>query len=1183
MSELILDRNLVLAAGAGSGKTHALVTVALGLYGGAGGRAPIDPTRVWAVTFTEKAAAELRGRIADRAWKLARGGGDLAAEPDLAKGLGARVVRPAEWERIARGLVAAPIGTFHSLCGQLLRGFAAEARLDPRFAILDERESRRLFERAREEVLIAELGQGQRVQGLVAELGDLGALREAIDFLQARLAEEGRDPASLLDGPAFDESRARSRLGDACGMLPLVLEPLTGCGHPRLQGAVEAWGRERSRIGACEVAEIARWYPAVAAVVGVSTGKGALPKDVKPIWDAVKAAWASVQDAFAATRQVAIARELVGLVDRIGEAYAAEKRRVGALDFSDLVRRTRDLLRDDLEVRREAKKRVGALLVDEFQDTNGLQLDLVRLLAEARDEERPATDCAALPLERAVFCAVGDRKQSIYEFRGADVALFKELTEQAREGRDYRLHALTRSWRSRPGLVHFANGIFEALLAPSARPYEVGWVPAEDALAPQRDEGGPWAEAPAVQLLESDPELGAEDRRPYEAALVADHVARLLSSGRMVEEKGGEVRPLRGADVALLLRAFTHLPLYQKALGDRGIPSLVVNGRGFHRSREVRDLGALLLVLADPWDRFASAAVLRSPFAAISDDALVLLHEQGRVELGRHGKGCAAELPADDAARVARIGALVARLAREVDRLGPAAVLRLAIAETGYGAVLAAAPGGEQRLANVEKLLGRLEAAAGISTLAAAQELLARSDDPDDRESPADVAAVADPRAVRILTVHASKGLEFPVVVLPELGAGDPPETSAVRFDRKRGLAIKPTDALRERLSDAHADEVIEEGKARRDAESRRLLYVAITRARDLLVLCGEKGTRGGKGTWRAMIDEALPRVEALVERVPRPPVLGSGSVAAEVPAVGAGDRAEGEKLVASVSPPPIRPAGFVAAVTELAELSRCERRYFYRIIAGLDEHGGAGPLGDLPEAGDDLPGLDRLARGQLAHRILECADLSLAQRDPAAAVAAVLAQEGLDAELPEVAAVAADAEAFLAGELGKKLASSPSNRVFRELPFALELQGSEGTRLALRGQIDLLFVDGDGAVHLIDYKHAKGGKEPEAYAFQLRTYALAASRILPGGIGIRAGIAWLRDHDALPRMMELDGAALAAQERELGRLAEALAKVRAERRWNRLDSPSRCGDCGFARRCWGEGERQRLAVESSR
>jgi hypothetical protein len=178
------------------------------------------------------------------------------------------------------------------------------------------------------------------------------------------------------------------------------------------------------------------------------------------------------------------------------------------------------------------------------------------------------------------------------------------------------------------------------------------------------------------------------------------------------------------------------------------------------------------------------------------------------------------------------------------------------------------------------------------------------------------------------------------------------------------------------------------------------------------------------------------------------------------------------------VAPIALAPGRFVAAVTELAELLRCERRYFYKIVAGLEEHADAGPLSEIAEADEaDLPGIDRLARGQLAHRVLE----------------------------------------------------------------------------------------------LVDYKHASGkGQDPDAYGFQLRTYALAAARILPGEAPLQVGIAWLRDRGAAPALQAIERSSLAAHEARLAALGDALSRARASGKWEKLEAPSACGDCGFARRCWG-------------
>ncbi len=893
---LELDANLVLAAGAGAGKTHTLVTVALALYVGAGrsNRAAIEPGRVWAVTFTEKAARELRQRIVARARALADQPADqanaMANEPELAALLGERELSVDRWRRVVEQLAGAPIGTFHALCGQLLRGFAVEAGIDPAFGVLEENAADELFERVLDEVLLRDLeaSEDSHTRAAARALGSPDILRAALRRLHAKLGEEGRDPDSLLRDahgqarPGFDHPAIELELGAACRVLARAIDLLESSGEDRLRPTLRALAIERKRIGACEPERIEQWYGALVRVAGQRRGGGNLPKPARRVWEPFAEAWERVQDGVAALAEQQLATRIVGLLDQIALAYQLEKQRQGVLDFVDLVRRAHDLLRDDRVVRRQVKQKIGALLVDEFQDTNGLQLDLVHLLAEDRERERevPIGRRASelLPLGERVFAAVGDRKQSIYEFRGADVALFQQLAARARRGEaGLRLHALRRSWRSRPQLVEFGNRLFARLLvSDDPEGFAVDWVDGEDRLEPVRGDHPSQADLPVVQLLCGDPSLDLREQRIHQPKLLAEHLGLLLEARPPLGRTGpeGEPRALRGADVAILFQSYTHVARYRRALSDRGIASIVVGGRGFHGAREVRELAALALAIADPRDRMASAAVWRSPIWGIDDAAIVALAAADALALWTHREGCTIELDDSQAGQVTHMARLVVRLHHELDRLGPARTLRFAVDRLGLREVLAWDPTGEQRIANVDKLLGLLDSRdyAGLGALASARRLLERGEDPRDREAPAEVAAAADPNAVRIMTVHAAKGLEFPVVIVPELGAEPRGQDGPVIFERELGLAVVSPDLVGRRRPSAHAKQVAERLEQRRDAESRRLFYVAATRARDLLILLGEapesQAKPAGQTSWRRMLDLVLPDLAEQVQRV---------------------------------------------------------------------------------------------------------------------------------------------------------------------------------------------------------------------------------------------------------------------------------------------------------------------------
>ena len=1351
---LELDANLVLAAGAGAGKTHTLVTVALALYVGAGrsGRAPLEPGRVWAVTFTEKAARELRQRIVQRARALAESPDALAHELELAALLGDRVLPSDRWSRVLEQLIGAPIGTFHALCAQLLRGFAVEAGIDPAFGVLEENAADELFERVLDEVLLRDLeaSEDSHTRAAARALGSPDILRAALRRLHAKLGEEGRDPDSLLrdaEGQpreGFDVAAIEHELAAACRVLARAIDLLEQSREDRLRPTLRALAIERKRIGGCEPERLEHWYGALVRVAGQRRGGGSLPKPARRVWEPFAEAWERVQDGVAALAEQQLATRIVALLEQISAAYRQEKQRQGVLDFVDLVRRAHDLLREDLVVRRQVKQRVGALLVDEFQDTNGLQLDLVHLLGEERSLERevPAGQRASelLPLGERVFAAVGDRKQSIYEFRGADVALFQQLAARARrnmEARtldpsagggeaDLRLHALRRSWRSRPKLVEFGNRLFARLLvSDDPEGFAVDWVDREDRLEPVREDHPVQADLPVVQLLCGDPSLDLREQRIHQPKLLAEHLGLLLEARPPLGRSGsdGEPRPLRGADVAILFQSHTHVARYRRALSDRGIASIVVGGRGFHGAREVRELAALASAIADPRDRMASAAVWRSPVWGIDDAAMVALAAADALSLWTHREGCTVELAPEQAAQanqITHMARLVVRLHHELDRLGPARTLRFAVDRLGLREVLAWDPTGEQRIANVDKLLGLLDSRdyAGLGALASARRLLERGEDPRDREAPAEVAAAADPNAVRIMTVHAAKGLEFPVVIVPELGAEPRGQDGPVTFERELGLAVVSPDLVGRRRPSAHAKQVAERLEQRRDAESRRLFYVAATRARDLLILLGEapesQAKQASESSWRRMLDLVLPDLDDLVQRVDYGRVIsvegrgeGESGMAwlldrvgeirrlatrstrgvevgerdeVEVGEVGesvemeAGERGEAEAseepsrevdtpeeldwALARSEPVHLRGCELDISLAGLAEFDKCPRRYLLSHVVGIDTPAAAEKVAirglqllpwvprrrDDEEPGDRPPPslAEARSRGRFVHYLLGRIDLDRLGRDPARALEGFADQDHIPDDLWRE--VRDDLLRFATRPWMTELIAvhrQDPRRVLRSLPFALALPGihasedpakvgpagaasammDAGARVHLdlfaplqperapmpegsvivRGRMDLVWIDDAGRLNLVDWQYGKAPARREAVldpdqlaGFRRLAQAWALRQLWGEQVPIAAGAVFLREQEADPGLVELEGAALVAFEQRLRTTAGRLLRIELGEHaedwiepWPKLERIEACGDCLHLGRCWkglyeGEGESPVLASEGA-
>jgi ATP-dependent exoDNAse (exonuclease V) beta subunit len=1103
----------VIQAGAGTGKTHRLVELCIELLGRAD---PVPPARLVAVTFTEKAAAELKGRIRARVDALA--------------------VTDVNWRGVRRDLGLAQIGTIHSLCGQILRRHAPAAGIDPGFAVLAEDEARRLLREACEtaalRALEGALGEPLRdtARRLCAEMGlrtqgkfGLGLAEELAAVLQ-KLAETGRKPASLLPDPraaADEDARARRRFAQAFGELRSALQAAGKEGPPAAEPAL--WTYAPGQLEQV-FRDLRRCSPWLLRAQGAE----------KDLIVAARAAFEGVLDADAGVRGAALAADLAALAEQAAERHREAKARRGALDFDDLTRLCRDLLTNDVAARDGERERVGALLVDEFQDTSATQIEIFEHLAG----DHPVI-------------VVGDRKQSIYDFRGADVAGAQSYAS-ALLARGAARFVLRESRRSRPALVEFANLLFGRALAASGAAFDTPFTP-DDALTAVRERG---PEGPCAELIDVQG-IGVE----AEAEMVASRIAALFSPAapERVYERDGSSRPVRGGDIAVLLRRFTNLETFRRALLRRRVPHLVYKGRSFHLAREVIDLVALLGAAVDPDDHLSLAAVLRSPFGPLSDDALVLL--AGR----RWDLDDATGLASDDAEALSKARALLRALRHEADRLGPGTLLEGAVAASDYVAACAAGLHGEQAAANVDKLLAMAREAESrgesVRSFAARLRELAEDEAP---EAEGAIVEERDPHAVRLLTVHAAKGLEFPVVFVPECAAASfNPGAERVLLDRGLGLAVKARGADGKRRWGSAGEALQQQRKARELAQSRRLLYVAVTRARDLVVLSGRAARK--EESWRLWVDQVAeqPAARGLLRivrdagatpslQIPGPAI--APDALESLPAAQDADVARVQQAV------PAARVTISAPVTQLADAQACPRRYQLLHELRLEErpdaeHPLADPLGD----GAGHPA----ALGTLAHRLLELVPLNVPPDARRKELETVLRLEGED---PAAHGEVLDAAcAFLDSPLARRMAAAPANRLYRELRFTLRIEQPGSLELLLRGQIDALLVDED--VTVVDYKLSQS-RDTARYAGQLDAYALAARELLAEApLPVRAGIVFLRSREA-PFVERAPAAAEETRARLLA-AAQAIADGRRTGSWP-LVEPQRCREigCGFIRRC---------------
>jgi ATP-dependent helicase/nuclease subunit A len=584
------------------------------------------------------------------------------------------------------------------------------------------------------------------------------------------------------------------------------------------------------------LAEVADLQATVDAMVGAARVVGTERDKAWPsaeVYEAVKAAFEDFRQDFPAqlkrfletpddlTGAAVVGQRFLGVAEEATEAYRLLKRRNAVVDFQDLLVLARNLLRDHPEVRERLQKRYRFLLIDELQDTDPVQMELVEHLSGGG-------------LTAGKLFAVGDHSQSIYRFRGADVSLFQGLRwRMPHEGR----LGLTVNFRSQPAILDFTN----ALLGPG-----VAGPPGLEDYAPLQAHHAQLNPGPCVEFLwapREDKET-VNQARTREAEWIARRIAGLVSRGEpLVADRSGpkpRLRPVRQGDIVLLFRAMTNVEIYEAALRRHGLDYYLVGGRAFFAQQEIYDLLNLLRALENPQDAVSLAGTLRSPFCCLSDEALFLIgqHPDG-LWAGLHDPALMGALPADQRERAERARRGHERWRGLKDRLPIARMLGEVFADTGYDAATQFEFLGDRKLANLWKLvdLARTFDRSGLFGMA---EFIQRLGDLV-RSQPREEQAATQPESadvVRLMTVHQAKGLEFPVVIIPDVSAaGGGPRNPVAHWDARLGCVTRPPGDEPPPFSDLawrlwQAAETVEDWR-----EDLRTLYVACTRAEDYLVL----------------------------------------------------------------------------------------------------------------------------------------------------------------------------------------------------------------------------------------------------------------------------------------------------------------------------------------------------------
>jgi ATP-dependent helicase/nuclease subunit A len=1014
------EGNLLLDAGAGSGKTSVLVERFVRAVVEDG----VDVTAILTITFTEKAAAELRERIRLRLREV----GAAAA---------------------ARESENAFISTIHGFCARVLRAGALAAGLDPAFTVLDQPDAERIADAAFDDALEDLIENAPGGLDLVAAYPP-GTLRGAIQSLYGELRSRGELAPSLppLAAAEDDDVELRAALSEAAAGLA---EELGGVADPpaRVLQALERLERCPAVLAATSP------WPGALAAIALPGGNGAA------LSTPTAQGYSDALNRYRRACEHRKAAQLHALLDRLlrdfGERYSEGKRAVSGLDFEDLELLCRDLVGSHEELRARLRARFAHVMVDELQDTNRVQLELIELIATQN------------------LFTVGDAQQSIYAFRHADVELFERLGEQL-EAAGARV-GLRTNFRSRPEIVAVINRTFAAALGERFRALVAGRVqaPAEDPCVELivADKGADWA---AEGL--------ASPWRVAEARALARRVADLVSEG---------VAP---REIVVLTRASSDLRVYERALEECGIPTYLIGGRGYWSHPQVLDMLAYLRALANPRDEEALYTVLASPLVGVSYDALVLLAAAARGSgrdpwwVLRDPQGRLDELDAAERERLAEFARWFVAERRVAARAGIEELIERGLALTGYDLAILAMPGGERRLANIRKLmrLGReYEGTAGPDLRGFLATAGRGGGGARESEAPVEGEML---QAVRLMTIHRAKGLEFGVVCVADLGRGPLRRAPLVRVGRdgRFGLRLaQPGTGSRESALDYQA--LGEEQQRREDEEERRLFYVALTRARERLILSGaakleEWPANAGAGpiAWiaPAIVGEGVS--VAFVE---------PGDAPLQPTALTPGRHAQGEWRRPPASSQPPRSVRRLSYTT-LAEYERCGYRFYVERALGL-------PPVDPGDGGETREsGLSGTERGAIAHALLETLDLRRPRVPDAEAVRAAARAHAAPTPSPQEAEdIAALIGAFADSELRARLARG--SEVRREQRFAFTLAGG----VLMNGAFDVLVREPPNRLLVVDYKTDRldGVNPAEIVRTQYST-----QRLVYGLAGLRAG-----------------------------------------------------------------------------
>lgn len=1139
-----------LSAGAGCGKTFVLTRRFLSyLQPGP----DVNLSGLVAITFTERAAREMRERIRGACFDRLH----ACADEDVA-----------HWLQVTREIDSARVSTIHSFCASVLRSSAVEARLDPQFGLLEPQIGTAFLSQAVTEAIHEAISQQRPAAEDVVHAFGLDRTITLCEILVRKRFELQRMPWAQRTPEQLAELWQQRFKAQAAA---LVLRNLQDSAELRLawkllrhNATTNAVMLDRRGVLIAElqklfaepgsISELVEWLLRVRENAQVQGGGGKKAWGSEEIFEAIKGALTDVRkvvDRFLPQLQfdvehvlpaAQLSMQVLDLVLLAIDQYELRKSEAALLDFDDLLLRTRNLLRDNPSVRQRVATGIDHLMVDEFQDTDPVQAEIVRYLCGSG-------------LTTGKLFLVGDAQQSIYRFRRADPNVFRQLrAEIPAAGR----LPLNQNFRSQPAILDFVNALFSDALGDIFQPL----VTTERQLSP----------APAIEFLfaispEQDTKSTAESRRQEEAVWMARRIHELLADPtpriRAKDPATGkaELRPVRAGDIVILFRALSDVRYYEQALRDCRLDYYLVGGRAFYAQQEVFDLLNLLRFLNEPDDEISLLGALRSPFFGLTDDTLMSLARHAPTLDDGLQQPPLPELTESQRPLVEHAKLVLNDLRAVKDRLSITDLINRILDLTAYDAALVPEFLGQRKLANLRKLIEmarQFDRAGGFTLADFVERLKGAVADETDEELAATQAESSD--VIRIMTIHQSKGLEFPVVVLADMDRSGQPPPSPVEFSTELGPLVSPPERFGRQLENLglRLHRMLETDAEA--AEHLRLLYVALTRAADHLILSsGLKGLDKLSSGWMQLLasrfdlatgrpsvnpDTGTTTIPAsYAERCPQivshrvpprspllPPAMHDGLPLREF--VELVTQAEPLPLPSLLMPLEVKPSARLSfSVSELEVLDE-------RLRGRGTPHSAYAP--PIEADSDQLPLAEDV--GTLVHAVLERIDpqggaeqiprlLEACWSSTFATLPADIKQSAGDMLL-----------AFWSSPVAQELRSA--RQCHRELEFNIVIPAElvPGEPRCIAGKIDCLFQTGDGEWAIIDYKTGDrfANRDPAEllnhYEFQLGVYAWAIRDglgIMPSRVAIVvfrpavAMICWPVSDDGLQQIRERSATAI--------------------------------------------------------